>query len=105
MPADSKFANPVGVLQGGVLAAMADSAMASATITHARAAGRRVFTASIDMSTSFLAPARVGSILECSAVVVQGGARVAFAEAEVTDDTGVAIARASGSYLYTQRAE
>ena len=105
MPADIKFANPVGVLQGGVLAAMADSAMASATITHARAAGRRVFSASIDMRISFLAPARVGSLLECSAVVVQGGARVAFAEAEVTDDTGVAIARASASYLYTQRAE
>jgi uncharacterized protein (TIGR00369 family) len=105
MPADIKFANPVGVLQGGVLAAMADSAMASATITHARAAGRRVFTASIDMSTSFLAPARVGSVLECTAVVVQGGARVAFAEAEVTDDTGVTIAKASASYLYTQRAE
>jgi uncharacterized protein (TIGR00369 family) len=105
MPADIKFANPVGVLQGGFLVAMADSAMASATITHARAAGRRVLTASIDMCTSFLAPARVGSVLECSAVVVQGGARVAFAEAEVTDDAGVTIARASASYLYTQLAE
>ena len=102
MPADIRFANPVGVIQGGFLAAMVDSAMGSATITHARAAGRRVFSASIDMRISFLAPARVGSLLECSAVVVQGGARVAFAEAEVTDDTGVPIARASASYIYTQ---
>ncbi len=105
MPADIQFANPVGVIQGGFLAAMADSAMASATITHARAAGRRILSASIDMRISFLAPARVGSILECSAMVIQGGARVAFAEAEVTDNTGVAIARASASYLYTQLAE
>jgi hypothetical protein len=29
------------------------------------------------------------------------GARVAFAEAEVVDDAGVVIARASSSYLFT----
>jgi acyl-coenzyme A thioesterase PaaI-like protein len=53
------------------------------------------------MKTSFLEPARVGAVLECTARVVQGGARVAFAEAEVVDDAGVVIARASSSYLFT----
>jgi uncharacterized protein (TIGR00369 family) len=105
MPVDGQFANPVGVLQGGFLAAMADSAMGAATITHAKAAGRRVYTASIDMRISFLAPARVGAVLECTAMVVQGGARVAFAEADVVDDAGIAIARASASYLYTDKSK
>ena len=101
MLADERFANPIGIIQGGFIGAMADSAMGSATITFARAAGRKAFSSSIEMKTSFLAPARVGAVLECTARVVQGGARVAFAEAEVVDDAGVVIARASSSYLFT----
>ena len=41
MRADERFANPAGIVQGGFLGAMADSAMGSAVITFARAAGRR----------------------------------------------------------------
>lgn len=101
MTADDRFANPVGVIQGGFLSAMADSAMGSATITFAKAADRKVFSSSIEMKISFLAPARVGSTLECTARVVQGGRRVAFVEAEIVDDREVVIARATSSYLYT----
>ena len=36
MPADERFANPVGVLQGGFLAACCDSAMGAATVTWAK---------------------------------------------------------------------
>ena len=55
------------------------------------------------MKTSFLAPVRVGSVLECTARVVSGGSRVAFAEAEVVDDRGTTVARASSTYLFTTR--
>lgn len=104
MVADERFANPAGIVQGGFLGAMADSAMGSATVTFARAAGRKVISANVEMKTSFTAPARVGSVLICSARVVSGGSRVAFAEAEVTDDKGVVVARASSTYLFTPRA-
>jgi len=103
MLADERFANPVGVIQGGFLGAMADSAMGSATITFARAEGRRVSSSNVEMKTSFLAPARVGAILQCTAHVVSGGQRIAFAEAEVVDDRGVVLARASSTYLFTPR--
>jgi uncharacterized protein (TIGR00369 family) len=103
MLADERFANPAGIVQGGFLGAMADSAMGSATVTFAAAAGRRVFASNVEMKTSFLAAARVGSVLECTASVVSGGSRVAFAEAEVTDDTGRVVARASSTYLFTPR--
>jgi uncharacterized protein (TIGR00369 family) len=103
MLADERFANPAGIIQGGFLGAMADSAMGSATVTFARAAGRRVFSSNVEMKTSFLAPARVGTVLECTATVVSGGARVAFCEAEVVDDRGTTVARASSTYLFTER--
>ena len=103
MTADERFANPAGIVQGGFLGAMADSAMGSATVTFARAAGRKVFSSNVEMKTSFLAPVRVGALLDCTALVVSGGRRVAFAEAEVVDERGTVVARASSTYLFTER--
>ena len=103
MRSDERFANPAGIVQGGFLGAMADSAMGSATVTWARASGRKVFSSNVEMKTSFLAPVRVGVVLECTAQVVSGGSRVAFAEAEVVDDRGTIVARANSTYLFTPR--
>jgi uncharacterized protein (TIGR00369 family) len=103
MRADERFANPAGIIQGGFIGAMADSAMGSATITFARAAQRKVISSNVEMKTSFLAPVRVGAVLDCTATVVSGGRRVAFAEAEVVDDAGTVVARASSTYLFTDR--
>ena len=103
MRADERFANPAGLIQGGFLGAMADSAMGASTVTFAAGLGRRVFSANVEMKTSFLAPARVGTVLECTARVVAGGSRVAFAEAEVADEAGTVVARASSTYLFTPR--
>ena len=72
-------------------------------MTYARDAGRKVFASNVEMKTSFLASARVGSTLECTARIVSGGSRVAFAEAEVVDDAGRTVARASSTYLFTER--
>jgi uncharacterized protein (TIGR00369 family) len=101
MRADERFANPAGTVQGGFLCALADSAMGAATITWA--AGRPVFIANVEMKVSFLSAARVGSVLTCTALVVGGGSRATFVEAEVVDDSGRAVARASSTYLLTAR--
>ena len=101
MTADERFANPVGVVQGGFVSAFADSAMASATVTGLR--GRKAYTANMEMKVSFLRAARVGAVLTCTARVISGGSRVSFAEADVVDDAGVLIAKASSTYLLTPR--
>jgi uncharacterized protein (TIGR00369 family) len=103
MRADERFANPAGMVQGGFLTAFADSAMGSATVTFAAARKHRVFSANVEMKTSFMAPARIGELLACTAEVVSGGSRVAFVEAEVTDSTGRMVARSSSTYLLTPR--
>jgi uncharacterized protein (TIGR00369 family) len=103
MDADERFANPAGSLQGGLLAALCDTAMGSATITWARAAERKVFSANAEMKVSFLRPVAVGTVLTCSAEVVSGGKRVAFAEAQVVDAEGRPVARASSTYILTER--
>jgi len=102
MRADERFANPAGVLQGGFLAAFCDSAMGAASVTWAR--GRKVRSANAELKVSFLAAVRPGGWLTCTSEVVSGGERVAFVEAEVVDDDGRKIARASSTYILAPRA-
>jgi uncharacterized protein (TIGR00369 family) len=101
MPAGEHMANPVGVVQGGFLAAFADSAMATATVTNLQ--GRRAYTANTDLTISFLRGAPVGENLTCTARVVGGGKRVTFVEAHITDTSGRLVAKASSTYLITPR--
>jgi uncharacterized protein (TIGR00369 family) len=103
MPADERFANPVGVLQGGFVAAFVDSAMAATSVTANR--HRRVFTANTDLRVSFFRPVPTGTVLTCTARAVSNGQRVTFVEAEVVDDAGLTVARASSTFLLTERPE
>jgi uncharacterized protein (TIGR00369 family) len=101
MEADERFANPVGIIQGGFVAAMADSAMGASSVTWA--AERKVFSANAEIKVSFLRPARVGTTLTCRAWVVSGGSRAAFLEAEVTDSEARLVAKASSTYMLSPR--
>lgn len=102
MAADERFANPAGLVQGGFLAALCDSAMGASAVTYA--AGHKVSSANAELKISFLAPVPVGEELTCEAVAVAGGRRVVFVEATVTDGTGRTVARASSTYLQADRA-
>jgi uncharacterized protein (TIGR00369 family) len=101
MPADERFTNPAGVLQGGFLAACCDSAMGAASVTWVQ--DRKVFSANVELKISFLAPVHPGGSLTCTSRVIAGGRRVAFVEAELTDDSGRLVAKASSTYLLTAR--
>ena len=102
MRADERFANPAGIMQGGILGAFADSTMGAAAVTFVQ--GRRVFAANAEMKISFLAPVPIGATLRCTAEVVSGGARVAFVEASiVTEPETHLVARANSTYLFRER--
>lgn len=101
MRAGEQMANPVGVVQGGFLASFADSAMAASTVTNLQ--GRKAYTANTELKISFLRGAPVGETYTCTARVIGGGKRVTFVEAEVVDDGGRLIAKASSTYLLTPR--
>lgn len=101
MPDDERFANPVGVIQGGFVTALADTAMAATTVTWASSRGEKIFTANLELKISFLRPA-VGDLV-CTARVISGGKRVVFVEAEVVDAGEALVAKASSTYLLTPR--
>jgi uncharacterized protein (TIGR00369 family) len=101
MTADERFANPAGTMQGGMLCAFIDTAMGAAAVTFVT--GRKVRIANAELKVSFLAPVGPGAELTCTAEVVSGGGRVAFVEASVTGADGALVARASSTYLFTDR--
>ena len=106
MAADERFANPAGVMQGGFLAAFADSSMGAAAVTFVE--GRRVFASNAEMKISFLGAVATGADLSCTAEVVSGGGRVAFVEASIGarapgEPEPRLVARASSTYLFKER--
>ena len=101
MVADERFANPTGLIQGGFLAAFADSSMGASVFTFA--SERKVFAANAEMKVSFLKPVPVGAVLTCTAHVLSGGGRAVFAEAEVVDDDQRPVVKASSTYLLRAR--
>ncbi len=88
-----EFANPAGYIQGGFLAAMLDDSMGPAALVKSNG---KLFTASIDMNVSFLAPARPGKLF-AEGRVVQLGKSIGYLEAELFDADGKLLARATSS--------
>lgn len=101
MRVDERFANPAGVMQGGLLSAALDSAMGASAVGAQR--GRKVFVANTEMKVSFIRPAHIGSELRVVATVLKAGKAICFVEGKVHDEAGLLIATASSTYLVKER--
>lgn len=85
--------NPQGVAHGGVLYALADTAMGAALYTSLDAGE---LCATIEIKISYFAPVREGQ-LRCEAKLVSRGKRVAHLAATLSHE-GRDVAQASGSF-------
>jgi uncharacterized protein (TIGR00369 family) len=93
--AGGHFTNPAGVLHGGVLAGLADSAMGLTTLGLV-APGES--TTNTDLHIRFLRPTTAGT-LRATARVLRRGRRTMALECDVADEQGRLVARASSSFL------
>jgi uncharacterized protein (TIGR00369 family) len=94
---DESAYNPIGVVHGGLVCTMADSAAACAVQTTLEAG---VGYTSIDISLSYLRPVTLASgTLVATGRVVKPGRRVATATVEIVDGAGKLVATASSSCL------
>jgi uncharacterized protein (TIGR00369 family) len=100
MPVRPNMHNGVGWLQGGILVALADEAMALAVYSQL-AEGEGIAT--ISESTSFIKGARDG-VVYAEARVIRKGRRVAFCEGEVRaeDDNKALLSRTSAAFAVTR---
>jgi uncharacterized protein (TIGR00369 family) len=86
--------NIQGLAHGGVLATLADAAMGLA-IRSAVEPGRRHVTVAMDVH--YLRPVSRGTVTSTGRAV-RVGMEVGYAEADVSDERGRTLARASGTY-------
>jgi len=103
MRVDDRFLNPAGIVQGGFLAAMADSSMGAAVVTTLREQKSRI--ANTEMKITMIRPARLGDLLTCTATVLKPGKVISFVQARIVDADDRLVASASSTYLIKDRTE
>ena len=95
-PHESHY-NPIGLVHGGLVCTLLDSALGCAVHTQLLAG---VGYTSIEIKVSYLrAVTPASGMLTAHAQVTKPGRRVAFADGDVRDASGAIIATASGSCL------
>jgi uncharacterized protein (TIGR00369 family) len=87
------FCNPAGFVQGGFLAAMLDDTMGPAVLVQSDGT---LFTPTIELKVSFIAPARPGLLIG-RGTIVHMGTTIAFLEASLFDAAETLLAKASAT--------
>jgi len=93
--ATEQMLNPIGLIQGGFLAAMLDDTMGPALVATL---GPGLFAPTADLHVQFLRPARPGR-LTGRGRVVRRGKDVAFLAGELADESGQIVAAATATAL------
>jgi uncharacterized protein (TIGR00369 family) len=91
--ATHQFLNPVGVVQGGFLAAMLDDTLGPALVATL---GPGEFAPTTDLHVQFLRPARPGRLVGRGRVV-RRGRDVGFLAGELLDESGEIVATATAT--------
>jgi uncharacterized protein (TIGR00369 family) len=91
--AGPEFCNAAGTVQGGFLTAMLDDCMGPAILITTNA---QVFPSTISLNVQFLAPAKLGAFIGTGRVL-QLGTTIGFVEAQLEDETGQIVARATAN--------
>lgn len=101
LDAGPQHANLQGVLHGGVLATLADTAAGLAVRSAVPPGSGHV---SVNLDLQFLAPGSSGTVV-ARGRVIRLGRTLAFAESEVTDGSGRTLARAQATIAVSPAAE
>ena len=96
------MANHAGFVHGGMISALADSAMGRSLRTIKPGVTRAM---SFDLKLSFISPAAVGEALRATGRVVHAGRRTAVTECTVEAPGGRLVATASGTFAITREKE
>ena len=102
MTATEDMANRSGFVHGGMISALADSAMGSSLRTVKPGVSRAM---SFDLKVNFINAAKVGETLRATGRVVHAGRRTMVADCRVEGKDGRLVATASGTFAVTRNKE
>jgi len=92
---EKHLATPIAA-HGGVVAGLIDGTLGVAALTVAGQNGNVVST--VELQVNFLKPVVLGDKLTSIGKVISAGKRLLYVEAAVTNQKGVLVARASGTF-------
>ena len=99
MPFDQRLTQPQGLMHGGAIASLADSAVAIALLSLV---GPNTGIATIEMKINYLTPVTTG-ILYADAYIAWKGTRIVLGEVDVTNDKGDLVAKSIMTYMVMGR--
>ncbi|GAC1663827.1 MAG: hypothetical protein PVS2B1_23040 [Candidatus Dormibacteraceae bacterium] len=99
MTTTEDMTNHSGVVHGGMISTLADSAMGRSVRTLKPGVVRAM---SFDLKLSFINAAKVGETLRAKAHVIHAGRRTVVAECRVEGPDGRLVATASGTFAVTR---
>lgn len=99
MQVGADHTNRHGMMHGGLIATVLDTAM-GATASWLRGAGGAIPFSTITMTVNFVAPMPMGQII-AEGRVIGGGFKTVFVEARAHSDTGTLVAQATGTFKRT----
>ena len=102
MTPSEDMANHAGFVHGGMISALADSAMGRSLRTLKPGVARAM---SFDLKLSFISAAKVGEKLQAAGRVVHAGRRTAVTECRVEGPGGRLVATASATFAITREKE
>jgi len=98
MPIRREYMQCNGVMQGGLIVAMADETIAHAIMTLL---GSREEIATVELKNNFIAPAK-GGTLTAEATIFKKGRSLVVGDCIVTCDDDVIVSRSSATFLICQ---
>ena len=102
MTTSEDMANHAGFVHGGMITALADSAMGRSLRTLKPGVARAM---SFDLKLTFISAAKIGETLRATGNVVHAGRRTAVTECRVEGPGGRLVATASGTFAITREKE
>jgi uncharacterized protein (TIGR00369 family) len=102
MTTTEDMANHSGFVHGGIISALADSAMGRSLRTLKPGVARAM---SIDLKLNFINAAKIGEDLRAGGKVVHAGRRTAVTECRIEGTDGRLVATASGTFAITREKE
>ncbi len=92
-----EMTNPVGVLHGGISAAILDDVIGMLVYTL----GREFIFTSVNLNCDFLSAARQGDILTAQAEVIRAGRTVVHCEGRIVTQDGKIVAKCASNLIQT----
>jgi uncharacterized protein (TIGR00369 family) len=102
MTSTEDMANHAGFVHGGMISALADSAMGRSLRTLKPGVSRAM---SFDLKLTFISAAKVGETLRATGQVVHAGRRTAVTDCRVEGRDGRLVATASATFAITREKE